>query len=80
MVAELVRACLLPDSGARNIDSLLDQQLLPVLSRELLERIAAQHTQATTRQGKPPFQIRLAYSDEDGIGVEFDESPAEVTA
>jgi type VI secretion system protein VasG len=80
MVAELVRACLLPDSGARNIDSLLDQQLLPVLSRELLERIAAQHSQATTRPGKPPFQIRLAYSDKDGIGVEFDESPDEVTA
>ncbi len=37
----LVAACLLPDSGARNIDSLLNQQILPVLSQQLLERQAA---------------------------------------
>ncbi|KER01007.1 type VI secretion ATPase, ClpV1 family [Photorhabdus temperata subsp. temperata Meg1] len=36
----LVSACLLPDSGARNIDSLLNQQILPVLSQALLERLA----------------------------------------
>lgn len=64
LVAELVRACLLPDSGARNIDSLLDQQILPVLSRELLLRIGG---------GQPPAAIRLSFSEEDGIGVEFDE-------
>lgn len=69
LVAELVRACLLPDSGARNIDSLLDQQILPVLSRELLERIARQAL---------PQRIRLAYSDEHGICVDFDNS-TEVT-
>jgi type VI secretion system protein VasG len=37
----LVNACLLPDSGARNIDSLLNQQILPVLSQKLLQRQAA---------------------------------------
>ncbi len=36
----LVSACLLPDSGARNIDSLLNQQILPGLSQALLERLA----------------------------------------
>lgn len=66
LVAELVRACLLPDSGARNIDSLLDQQILPVLSRELLVRVGG---------GQIPASIRLSFSEEDGIGVEFDESP-----
>jgi type VI secretion system protein VasG len=65
LIGELVRACQLPDSGARNIDSLLDQQILPVLSRELLLR-AAQDTKAGA--------IKLLYSDEDGIGVEFDTS------
>jgi type VI secretion system protein VasG len=64
LIGELVRACQLPDSGARNIDSLLDQQILPVLSRELLMRVA---------QGKTPEAIRLSYSDEDGIGVDFAE-------
>jgi type VI secretion system protein VasG len=69
LVTELVRACLLPDSGARNIDSLLDQQILPVLSRELLERVARQAL---------PQRIRLAYSDEHGISVDFDHA-AEVS-
>ena len=65
VVTELVSACLLPDSGARNIDSLLDQQILPVLSRELLMRIA---------QHQMPKTIRLACSQEGDIGVEFEDA------
>ncbi|SAL39050.1 type VI secretion system ATPase TssH [Caballeronia telluris] len=65
LVAELVRACRLPDSGARNIDSLLDQQILPVLARELLARAASQRKSAA---------VRLSYSDDQGIAVEFDEA------
>ncbi|PNB72293.1 type VI secretion system ATPase TssH [Pseudomonas sp. GW456-E7] len=58
----LVAACLLPDTGARNIDSLLNQQILPVLSQQLLQRQAArQKTSAVT----------LGYSDEDGIVLHF---------
>jgi type VI secretion system protein VasG len=63
LVAELVRACQLPDSGARNIDSLLDQQILPVLARELLVR--SHHHSSLSG-------IRLGYSDEDGVTVEFE--------
>jgi type VI secretion system protein VasG len=52
----------LPDSGARNIDSLLNQQILPVLSQQLLERQAARvHTRDVT----------LGYSDEEGVIIEF---------
>ncbi|WP_367889775.1 hypothetical protein [Burkholderia sp. S171] len=65
LIGELVRACQLPDSGARNIDSLLDQQILPVLSRELLARVA---------QAKTLHAVRLSYSDETGIAVDFDEA------
>jgi len=64
LIEELVRACQLPDSGARNIDSLLDQQILPVLSRELLVRVA---------QAQTLHAIRLSYSDESGIAVDFDD-------
>ncbi|WP_454742941.1 type VI secretion system ATPase TssH [Cupriavidus necator] len=67
LVAELVRACLLPDSGARNIDSLLDQQILPVLSRELLVRMADK---------RAPESIRLSFSEADGIGLHFEEPVA----
>ena len=67
LISELVRACQLPDSGARNIDSLLDQQILPVLSRELLVRVA---------QAQTLHALRLSYSDETGIAVDFDEAIA----
>ncbi|VVP95616.1 Protein ClpV1 [Pseudomonas fluorescens] len=58
----LVAACLLPDTGARNIDSLLNQQILPVLSQQLLQRQAAQ---------QKTLGVTLSYSDEDGIVLHF---------
>jgi type VI secretion system protein VasG len=63
----LVAACLLPDTGARNIDSLLNQQILPVLSQQLLQRQAAQRK---TRG------VTLGYSDEEGISLHFADAPA----
>lgn len=33
----LTEACLLPDTGARNVDSLLNQQILPALSQQTVE-------------------------------------------
>jgi len=62
LIAELVSACQLPDSGARNIESLLDQQILPVLSRELLVRIATPPL---------PMGIQLRHSEEEGISIDF---------
>ncbi len=61
----LVEACLLPDSGARNIDSLLNQQILPVLSQQLLQRQAAR---LATRG------VVLGHCAEDGITLEFVDS------
>ena len=59
----LVAACLLPDTGARNIDSLLNQQILPVLSQQLLQRMAGQ--QRTT-------SLALGWDEEAGIELTFD--------
>lgn len=59
----LVAACLLPDTGARNVDSLLNQQILPVLSQQLLTHIAAK---------QKPQSLCLSWSVEEGIGLEFD--------
>lgn len=58
----LVAACLLPDTGARNIDSLLNQQILPVLSQQLLSRLSEQ--QRTT-------SLALGWDEADGITLEF---------
>ncbi|MDR9946616.1 type VI secretion system ATPase TssH [Enterobacter sichuanensis] len=59
----LTAACLLPDTGARNVDSLLNQQILPVLSQQLLTRMAAK---------QKPQSLHLSWSEEEGIGLEFD--------
>lgn len=60
---QLVAACLLPDTGARNIDSLLNQQILPVLSQQLLSRMSEQ--QRTT-------SLTLGWDEADGITLEFE--------
>jgi type VI secretion system protein VasG len=59
----LTTACLLPDTGARNVDSLLNQQILPVLSQQLLTHMAAR---------QKPASLSLSWSEEEGIGLEFD--------
>lgn len=59
----LTAACLLPDSGARNVDSLLNQQILPVLSQQLLTHKAAK---------QKPHSLTLGWDDEEGIVLAFD--------
>ena len=59
----LTDACLLPDTGARNVDSLLNQQILPVLSQQLLMHMAA---------GQKPQHLTLGWDEEEGIVLEFD--------
>ena len=60
----LTDACLLPDTGARNVDSLLNQQILPVLSQQLLSYMAA---------GQKPQHLTLGWDEEKGIVLAFDE-------
>lgn len=59
----LTAACLLPDTGARNVDSLLNQQILPVLSQQLLTHMAAK---------QKPLSLALGWNEEEGIVLEFD--------
>lgn len=59
----LTAACLLPDTGVRNVDSLLNQQILPVLSQQLLRHMAAKQKSAS---------LTLGWSEKEGIGLEFD--------
>lgn len=60
----LTEACLLPDTGARNVDILLNQQILPALSQQLLSHRAAGHK---------PNHVTLGYHEEEGIVMAFDE-------
>ncbi|HFV9220697.1 type VI secretion system ATPase TssH [Enterobacter roggenkampii] len=61
----LTSACLLPDTGARNVDSLLNQQILPVLSQQLLTHMAAKQN---------PHSLTLGWDDEEGIVLAFNEA------
>ncbi|WP_337264492.1 MULTISPECIES: type VI secretion system ATPase TssH, partial [unclassified Serratia (in: enterobacteria)] len=62
LIDALVEVCQLPDSGARNIDSLLNQQVLPALSSQLLQRQAA---------SQPAQGLTLGYNDHNGITLTF---------
>ncbi|MFV9372729.1 type VI secretion system ATPase TssH, partial [Raoultella ornithinolytica] len=59
----LTAACLLPDTGARNIDSLLNQQILPVLSQQLLTYLSRQ---------QKPHSLILSWDEFKGIIMEFE--------
>ncbi|MDY1039345.1 hypothetical protein, partial [Lelliottia sp. CFBP8978] len=50
-------------TGARNVDSLLNQQILPVLSQQLLMHMAAK---------QKPRSLTLSWDDKEGIGLAFD--------
>ena len=62
LIDTLTKACLLPDTGARNVDSLLNQQILPVLSQQLLAHMAAK---------QKPHSVMLSWDEEEGIVLEF---------
>ncbi|WP_313436798.1 AAA family ATPase [Atlantibacter hermannii] len=65
----LTAACLLPDTGARNIDSLLNQQILQVLSQQLLTHMAArQKPQHLTLEWDEEEGIVMAFGDPDPVG------------
>lgn len=61
----LTAACLLPDTGARNVDSLLNQQILPVLSQQLLTHMAARQKLK---------MLTLGWSEDEGIELVFNEA------
>lgn len=64
----LTTACLQPESGARYLDSLLNQQILPVLSQQILRYKAP---------GRPQW-LMLDWCEEEGIVLSFEE-PAKET-
>lgn len=67
LVEGLAKSCLLADSGARGIEHMMDQQILPVLSRELM---------AYAADKRLPDSVALKYSEEGGLTLYF-ESDAE---
>lgn len=62
LLQAVVQACQPSDSGARSVDHLLDQQILPALSQELLTRSVGV---------RKVEDIRLGYSQEEGVLIDI---------
>ncbi|QNK30934.1 AAA family ATPase [Serratia sp. JUb9] len=59
----LVSAGLQAEGGVRHIDSVLNQQILPTVSRQLLQRL---------EEHRKPQQLQLAYDARQGVVLNFD--------
>ncbi|GFZ98872.1 type VI secretion system ATPase TssH [Dyella caseinilytica] len=62
LLATLAQACLIRESGARNVDGLLNTQVLPVLAREILLRMQG---------GEVLGEICLGLSESGGLAIDF---------
>ena len=65
MVDVITRRCTEVETGARNIDHIITQTLLPMLSTALLERMA---------QGPLPGAVRMTVAEDESFALEFVES------
>ncbi|MEC4774246.1 type VI secretion system ATPase TssH [Burkholderia cenocepacia] len=66
-IESIARHCMSRESGARSVDAFLNQRVLPVVSRELLERMAS---------GTAPRQILLSATAEGSVTIDFIDAPA----
>ncbi|WP_322022503.1 type VI secretion system ATPase TssH [Burkholderia sp. BCC1977] len=69
LIESIAQHCLSRDSGARSVDAFLNQRVLPVVSRELLARMAS---------GITPRRISLSTTAEGALTIDFVDAPAAV--
>ena len=62
LLSTLAQACLIRESGARNVDSLLNEKILPVVAREILSRM---------QTGDMPDETRLGLTEEGDLTIDF---------
>jgi type VI secretion system protein VasG len=62
LIDAMAELCLARESGARNVDAFLNQRILPMVSRELLARMA---------NGAAPAKILLTSSPEGNLTIDF---------
>ncbi|MPV65019.1 type VI secretion system ATPase TssH [Burkholderia sp. BE17] len=67
LIEAIAQHCVSRESGARSVDAFLNQRVLPVVSRELLERMAS---------GTTPGQILLSATTEGSLTIDFVDAPA----
>ncbi|WP_407971562.1 type VI secretion system ATPase TssH [Burkholderia pyrrocinia] len=67
LIESIAQHCMSRESGARSVDAFLNQRVLPVVSRELLERMAS---------GTTPGQILLSATAEGSLTIDFVDAPA----
>jgi type VI secretion system protein VasG len=68
LVEEVARRCTEVESGARNVDNILTNTLLPEVSRLLLERIV---------EGDKPAWVRVGIGEDGGFSYSMPDTPAQ---
>ncbi|PXX25502.1 MULTISPECIES: type VI secretion system ATPase TssH [Burkholderia] len=66
LIESIAQHCVSRESGARSVDAFLNQRVLPVVSRELLGRMAS---------GITPGQILLSATAEGSLTIDFVDAP-----
>ncbi|RQR56565.1 type VI secretion system ATPase TssH [Burkholderia sp. Bp9140] len=69
LIESIAQYCVSRESGARSVDAFLNQRVLPVVSRELLARMAS---------GVRPRQILLSTGMEGALTIDFVDAPATI--
>jgi type VI secretion system protein VasG len=67
LIESIAQHCVSRESGARDVDAFLNQRVLPVVSRELLARMAT---------GVTPRHIVLSTGVEGALMIDFVDAPA----
>ncbi|HIC7207791.1 type VI secretion system ATPase TssH [Burkholderia stabilis] len=67
LIESIAQHCVSRESGARSVDAFLNQRVLPIVSRELLGRMAS---------GITPRQILLSATAEGSLTIDFVDAPA----
>ncbi|MBY4765924.1 type VI secretion system ATPase TssH [Burkholderia ambifaria] len=71
LIESIAQHCVSRESGARGVDAFLNQRVLPVVSRELLARMAT---------GVAPRHILLSTGQEGALTIDFVDAPATIDA
>ena len=74
-VQRIADRCVHTDMGARNIDAVIDRDVLPAASRELLARLSANPARADGKEAALPERLILDAADGPGFSLSFDDGP-----
>jgi type VI secretion system protein VasG len=65
LIDTIASQCLTVETGARNIDSVIEQSLLPTISKTLISQLGSDVKQAYTK-------AKVGFNEEEGFSITFE--------